>query len=188
VCSSTAGRWRVSEPMLTRDDIVLLLGELANELEAEGIRGNLFLVGGAAMALAYSARRATRDLDAIFEPKQVIYDAAQRVGDRHGLPPDWLNDGVKGFLPGSDPDATVLFDRPGLAVRIASPGYLFAMKVLAARVERDEDDIQLLYKLCGFGSVEEALDHVQRLYPHRPIPPKAQYLLQELFPPPSARE
>jgi hypothetical protein len=66
----------------------------------------------------------------------VIYRAAQRVGDRRGLPPDWLNDGVKGFLPGPDPGATVLFDRPGLAVRIASPRYLFAMKVLAARVER----------------------------------------------------
>jgi hypothetical protein len=169
--------------MLNRDNIATLLDELASELEAEGVHGDLFLVGGAAMALAYSTRRATRDLDAIFEPKQVIYRAAQRVGDRRGLPPDWLNDGVKGFLPGPDPGATVLFDRPGLAVRIASPRYLFAMKVLAARVERDEDDIQLLYKLCGFRSVEEALDHVQSLYPHQPLPPKAHYLLQELFPP-----
>ena len=101
--------------MLSKDDIVRLLNELADELEAQGIHGDLFLVGGAAMALAYSARRATRDLDAVFEPKQVIYQAAHRVGNRHGLPDDWLNDGVKGFLPGSDPGATVLFDRPGLA-------------------------------------------------------------------------
>jgi hypothetical protein len=114
-----------------------------------------------------------------------IYDAARRVGDRHGLPSDWLNDGVKGFLPGADPDATVLFDRPGLAVRIASPRYLFAMKVLAARVERDEDDLRLLYEICGFRSVKEALDHVESTYPHQPIPPRAQYLLQELFPPPA---
>jgi hypothetical protein len=81
--------------MLKRDDIAVLLDELASELEAEGVHGDLFLVDGA-MALAYSTRRATRDLDAIFEPKQVIYRAAQRVGDRRGLPPDWLNDGVKG--------------------------------------------------------------------------------------------
>ena len=47
------------------------------------------------MALAYSARRATRDLDAVFEPKQVIYEVAHQVGTRHGLPDDWLNDGVK---------------------------------------------------------------------------------------------
>jgi Nucleotidyltransferase of unknown function (DUF6036) len=171
--------------MLSRDDIVMLLDELATELEAQGTHGDLFLVGGAAMAVAYSRRRATRDLDAIFEPKQVIYDAAQRVGDRHGLPSDWLNDGVKGFLPGADPDATVLFDRPGLAVRIASPRYLFAMKVLAARVERDEDDLRILYELCGFRSVNEALDHVESTYPHQPIPPRALYLLQELFPPPA---
>jgi Nucleotidyltransferase of unknown function (DUF6036) len=171
--------------MLSRGDIVMLLNELASELEADGTHGDLFLVGGAAMAVAYSRRRATRDLDAIFEPKQVIYDAARRVGDRHGLPPGWLNDGVKGFLPGADANATVLFDKPGLAVRVASPGYLFAMKVLAARVERDEDDLRRLYELCGFGSVDEALDHVESIYPHRPIPPRARYLLHELFPPAS---
>ena len=168
--------------MLSKDDIARLLNELADELEARGLQGDLFLVGGAAMALAYSARRATRDLDAVFEPKQVIYEIAHRVGTRHGLPDDWLNDGVKGFLPGSDPGATVFFDRPGLAVRIASPRYLFAMKMLAARVERDVDDIEALYRLSGFRSVEEALDHVQALYPHQPVPPRAQYLLEELFP------
>ena len=168
--------------MLSRDDIVMVLSELADELEARGIHGDLFLVGGAAMALAYSTRRATQDLVAVFEPKQAIYDAAGRVGDRHGLPSDWLNDGVKGFLPGPDPDATVLFDRPGLAVRVASPRYLFAMKVLAARVERDADDLRILFELSGFTSISEALDQVQSVYPHQPIPPRAQYLLYELFP------
>jgi hypothetical protein len=56
------------------------------------------------------------------------------------------------------------------------------MKMLAARVERKVDDIEVPYRLSGFGSVEEALDHVQPLYPYQPVPPKAQYLLQELFP------
>jgi hypothetical protein len=44
--------------MLSRDDIVRLLNELADELEAQGIHGDLFLVDGAAMALTYSARDA----------------------------------------------------------------------------------------------------------------------------------
>jgi hypothetical protein len=119
--------------VLSRDDIVMVLGELADELQAQGVHGDLFLVGGAAMAVAYSTRRATHDLDAIFEPKQAIYDAA-------------------------------------------------------ARVERDADDLRVLFELCGFASVEQALDQVQSIYPHQPIPPRAQYLLDELFPGPAARD
>lgn len=73
--------------MLSRDDIVMVLGELADDLEAQGIHGDLFLVGGAAMALADSTRRATRDLGAVFEPKQAIYDAAGRVGPAQSAVP-----------------------------------------------------------------------------------------------------
>src|SRR6266516_313657 len=167
--------------MLSSDEIVRLLEELAADLEARGIHGDLFLVGGAAMALAYSKRRATRDLDAVFEPKQVVYEAVRRIAEHEDLPPDWLNDGVKAFLPGDDHNATLLFDRPGLSVRIASPRYLFAMKALAARVERDEADLRVLYRLSGFESAAQALDFVQEMYPHRPLPPRAQYLLEELF-------
>jgi hypothetical protein len=56
------------------------------------------------------------------------------------------------------------------------------MKMLAARVERDADDLRILFRLCGFTSVEGALHQVQSIYPHQPIPPRAQYLLHELFP------
>jgi hypothetical protein len=31
------------------------------------VRGQVFIVGGAAMALAYSSRRVTKDIDAVFE-------------------------------------------------------------------------------------------------------------------------
>ena len=36
----------------------------------------MFLVGGAAMALAYSTSRVTRDLDAMFEPESLVYEMA----------------------------------------------------------------------------------------------------------------
>lgn len=46
----------------------------------------------------------------------------------------------------------------------------------------DDLEAQGLHGLCGFTSVEEALDQVQSIYPHQPVPPRAQYLLDELFP------
>jgi len=50
---------------LGREDIRALLDELSEELSARGARAELFLVGGAALAVAYDATRATRDLDAV---------------------------------------------------------------------------------------------------------------------------
>ena len=167
--------------MLERARLLGLLEALAAELSTMGVRGEMFIVGGAAMALAYNTRRSTRDIDAVFEPKSIVYEAAQRVAAERGLDPDWLNDAVEGFLPGHDAASTVLFEQPGLAVRIASPRYLLAMKVLAARVERDEDDIVRLAALSGTQSVAAILDLVQEAYPHAVIPPRVQYFLEEVL-------
>ncbi|HEX6685424.1 MAG TPA: DUF6036 family nucleotidyltransferase [Candidatus Limnocylindrales bacterium] len=61
--------------LLSRDELTGLLDELGAELERQGVHGDLFVVvGGAAMALAYNTRRSTRDLDAVFEPKHVVYE------------------------------------------------------------------------------------------------------------------
>jgi hypothetical protein len=164
-----------------RAEIESLLLELADELDHDGVRGELLLVGGAAMALAYSTRRSTADLDAVFEPKRVIYKAASRIAERRGLDRGWLNDAVKVFLPGPDPNATVFFDWTGLVVRVASPRYLLAMKLLASRVERDEDDIRVLLRLCNITDVAEALQLIADLYPNSAIPAKVEYLVREIL-------
>lgn len=163
-----------------REGITTLLSELADELARREAQADLFLVGGGAMALAYDARRATRDLDAVFAPTKVVREAAAAVADRHELEEDWLNDAVKGFLPGEDADPRLFLELPSLRVSVASPRYLLAMKLRAARVDVDVDDIRLLYRLCGFTTVEEGLDLLQRSYPSTVIQPKTQYLLAEI--------
>lgn len=68
-----------SGPLIGADQIRMLLLELGRRLDSRGIEARLFLVGGAAMALAYNRDRVTRDLDAVFEPKQEIYAEAARM-------------------------------------------------------------------------------------------------------------
>jgi hypothetical protein len=77
---------------MDRAEIVEALTAVGESLERRGLRGEMYLVGGAAIALAYDSRRATRDIDAVFEPKAAIYEAAAEVAERSGLPPGWLND------------------------------------------------------------------------------------------------
>jgi Nucleotidyltransferase of unknown function (DUF6036) len=73
----------------SRDDITVLLDDLNGELRRRGARADLFLVGGAAIAVAYDSGRSTRDLDAVFLPTQVVRQAAQSVAERRGLVSDW---------------------------------------------------------------------------------------------------
>lgn len=175
----------IGDQPLSRDDIVVLLNELGAELHGQGLRGELFIVGGAAMALAYNARRATRDVDGVFEPKAEVYRAAAVVGTHHHLPDGWLNDSVKGLLPGADPDALDLFEGPGISVSVPSPNYLLALKVAAARVDRDADDIRLLAHICGLNSAAQVLDVTEQIIgTERPLEPKVQFLIEEMFPTP----
>ncbi|MGH9128559.1 MAG: DUF6036 family nucleotidyltransferase [Acidimicrobiales bacterium] len=178
--------WEPSPGVLGRADVFSLLDELAGILAERGLRGQLFLVGGAAMAVAYDSRRLTQDVDGVFEPKMAVYEAAKVVGERHDLPRDWLNDAVKGFLPGPDVEARVYFDQPGLSVQVASPRYLFILKAMAARQARDADDLRTLYPLTGFTSVAQALDAIERAYPGLAIAPRVAYFVQEVLAAPSA--
>lgn len=169
--------------MLTKERILNLFAELNDELGAAGIHGDVFMVGGAAMAVAYDARPATRDVDAIWQPSAEVRAAAVRVAARHDdLEDDWLNDGVKGFLPGDDTgDRRVVFDEAFLSVSAASPEYLLATKLLASRVSRDEEDILLLYNLCDLTTVTEGLELVERYYGDRPVEAKVRFFLEELL-------
>src|ERR1700733_4246286 len=89
-CSWHARSSIVPERHFSRATIISALQALGDELADQGLRGQVFIVGGAAMALAYSTRRVTKDIDAVFEPKSAIYSAAAKVADDLGLPEDCL--------------------------------------------------------------------------------------------------
>lgn len=129
---------------MDRDTILAALTALGVELQAKGIVADLYVVGGAAIALAYDERRSTRDVDAVFAPKTEVYRAAAAVADRLGLPPAWLNDAVKGFLQGPDRWPTELIELPGLRVEVASAQAVLVLKALAHRSGEDDEDLRLL--------------------------------------------
>ncbi|WP_406312815.1 nucleotidyltransferase [Streptosporangium sp. NBC_01639] len=122
-----------------------------------GVVADLFVVGGAAMALAYDAVRVTRDVDALFVPHGVVLEEARRVAEDLGLPPWWLNEQASVYISGKDdPGKRRVFDHPGLRVMAASPEHIFAMKAMAART-RDVDDLRHLAELANVVSAEDAI-------------------------------
>jgi hypothetical protein len=71
----------VPDKSFSRSKIIIALQALGDELTRRGVRGQVFIVDGAAMALAYSSRRVTKDIDAVFAPKSIVYQAAAKVAD-----------------------------------------------------------------------------------------------------------
>ena len=125
-----------SGPLLDRRLIEDAFRRLGDRLARRGVVADIYVFGGAAMALAYDARRATRDVDAVFEPHGIVLEEARIVADELGLPEWWLNEQASAHVaPAGDAAAPRVFDHPGLRVAAASPEHLLAMKVLR-RVSR----------------------------------------------------
>ena len=87
-----------SSSTLTREQVLAALGALSEELGRRGVTGEICRFGGSAMVIAFRARISTKDVDALFQPATIIRDIARGISAEQHLPPDWLNDGVKGFL------------------------------------------------------------------------------------------
>jgi hypothetical protein len=159
---------------LTAHDIRRLLELLGEELGTAGVEGEVYLVGGAVMCLAFDARPATRDVDALFRPTREIREAAARVADRAGIPRGWLNDAVKGFLDERG-DFDAFLELPNLRVFIARPEYLLAMKCASMRLAeefRDVDDVRYLLRYLNVSTVDQALEIVTRYFDEDRLMPK----------------
>lgn len=169
------------DPLLDRSAIEDAFRRLGDRLAKRGVVADLYIFGGAAMAMAYDARRATRDIDAVFQPHGVVLDEARAVADELGLPQWWLNEQASVYVAaGGDPEAPRVFDHPGLRVSAASPEHLLAMKVLAAR-RRDAEDIRFLVDHLGLNSPEEALGLCAEIFPEEEVPGRARLVLEDVF-------
>lgn len=171
-------------PHLAGRDLRRLFDLLNEELSRADTEGELFLVGGAVMCLAYAARPSTQDVDALFRPTRQVREAAARVAERAGVQPDWLNDAVKGFL-SERGEFNPFLELDHLRVMVAQPEYLLAMKCLSLRIGaefHDEDDIRYLLRHLDVRSNDQALTLIARFYPLARFPQKALYALGELLP------
>lgn len=169
------------DPLLDRGAIGEAFRRLGDRLVRRGVVADIYVFGGAAMALAYDARRATRDIDAVFQPHGAVLDEARAVAAELGLPNWWLNEQASAYVARSgDINAPRVFDHPGLRVSAASAEHLLAMKVLAAR-RRDADDMRFLAKHLHLGGAEDVLALCAEIFPEEPVPDRARLILEDVF-------
>jgi hypothetical protein len=169
--------------MLSAERIRELLDLLNERLSQESVVGELYVVGGAVMTLAFAARPATNDVDAVFVPKEIIRRLARKVAAEADVPDNWLNDAVKGFLSDRGEFSSWL-ELSHLKVFVPVPEYLLAMKCIAFRLGpefHDEDDVRYLLRYLNLEQAADALDIVERYFPPDRIPAKTRFALEEIL-------
>ena len=171
---------------MSKEDILHNLQLLDAKLRENDMIGQVDLYGGAVMCLGLNARQSTHDIDAIFAPKSNIYALIQEVADENGLPDDWMNDSVKGFVSNNAKVIPLeIGDFTNLDVCMADPSYLFAMKCLSCRLDYENqneiNDIKFLANYLDISSVEEAEEIILEYYPANRYKPKTHFMLEELF-------
>ncbi|MFI5063464.1 MAG: hypothetical protein ACHP9Z_05745 [Streptosporangiales bacterium] len=85
-------------PLLDRAGIEEAFRRLGDRLARRGVVADLYVFGGAAMALAYDSGRATRDVDALFEPQGIVLEEALAVAAELDLPRWWLNEQASSYV------------------------------------------------------------------------------------------
>ncbi|MCK0441069.1 DUF6036 family nucleotidyltransferase [Gordonia alkaliphila] len=155
----------MSEERLTADELMGLFSDLATELRARHIIGNVHLAGGAAMVLAYGSDLTTGDADALFEPDGPMIEAIHSVAAKRNLPRSWMNNQASVYFSRVAVPTMIIFDDPNLRVMVTPAEHLLAMKILAARTVRDRDDALKLMNHLGWTERESAVEAFERYFP-----------------------
>ena len=151
---------------LDREALVELLDELARRLERRKVRAQIYVIGGAAMSLAFDRSRTTHDVDARVDSGHgVLIEAVREIARERGLPESWLNEQATANIPRlPDTRAKTVYESEYLTITGASAEHILAMKLEAGRAT-DIDDVATLVSRLGITAPEEALAIHGRLFP-----------------------
>lgn len=125
------------------------------------------------MMLAYNARPGTKDIDAIFRPRDEVIPIIEEVARETNLESNWLNDDVKVWVAENEQGALIAFPEIAeisqrLSVKRPSAKYMLAMKARAGRLplpgqRGDYDDLVYLLRHTQTNSVD-AVDKLVEKY------------------------
>lgn len=167
---------------LEKEEIFQNLELVNEELKLIDMHGEILITGGASMCLVFSARSATKDIDAIYEPKSIINDIAAKIALQKGILESWLNDSVKGFMNAKAYEKKILLKNySNLKLYSVIPEYLLAMKLMSSRMESETDkkDIVFLMKYLGINTIEKANQVIESAFKDEFILPKTRYVIEE---------
>ena len=143
---------------LTKNEMLKYLEEINIELKNQDKFGEIVIAGGAALTLVFDARKSTQDIDALFAPTQDMRKIISNIAERHELPQDWLNDGVKGFVTDKMKFNEIL-SYSNLSVSSMDAESLLAMKLIAARVDtKDMPDSVFLMNALDIKNIEQVFE------------------------------
>ena len=173
---------------LTRADLVEALQEFVRELRAHNVRGEIRIVGGAALSLSYFDRDVTQDIDVINVrggDNEAVAQAARSVASKLDLNDDWLNFEVNQIdaLPtlGQEVEWHTIYSSPEVTIQVASAEALLAMKLRANRPGRDVNDIRALLALVGITDIQSSETLYESFYPVDVLPDRAIQILDNLL-------
>lgn len=160
-----------------------LLTEVAEILQRQRVVAQVYIVGGAAMALGYDSERYTVDVDAlVLDGYDRLIKAVHEVARRRGLLTSWFNEQAVPFISKArDTRPLVVFDHPALRVFAASPEHLLAMKILASRPD-DVNDIHKLLDILNITTSAEAVEVVGRYFPLEDLNERSLRTLRRILP------
>jgi hypothetical protein len=149
-----------------RGELQVLFDELAAELDRVEASADIVMVGGSWM-LWHSKRSATKDVDSARRFDFDLSETIGRIGARHDLASDWLNDAAAAFWPvNASYDACEdVYHTRKLRVRTPDADVIFIMKLYRA-LPQDREDMVDLWPLCSFASADEAARAFHDGYPH----------------------
>ena len=158
------------ELLFHKDRLENLLDKFLGEIEKRGVKGTVFLVGGAALSLYYFDRDATRDIDAGFPVDPVISEVIQEMALQEKLPANWINNEAAMYF-GFPPSSYWITKRTigEVTLKVASPELMLAMKLKASRGRRDNEDVVELLRILGLSSIEEVHAIYENVYAQEEI-------------------
>ena len=164
---------------LNKDELIALLDELSERLKRKNARASVYIVGGAAMALAFDRSRTTHDIDGRIDAGHAaLIDSVHEIAHRRGLPTSWLNDQATPKMPmARDERARTVYASEYLTVTGASGEHILGMKLESGRAF-DQKDVNTLVKHLNIRNVEEGTGIHGRLFPHSRKGNRAQEMME----------
>lgn len=142
----------------------------------------MYVVGGAAMALVYDARRVTRDIDSVvLDGCGPLTEEVRAIATERRLPTTWLKEQASSYVsPRPDIGQSRVFDHANLTVAAASAEHLLAMKLLAGRAS-DVGDLRLLLRILAISDRAGAELVLETVFPGSVLSERARLIVEDII-------